>query len=102
MKSVQKPLQIMSRASKFTTTPLSFFHLLLASEPITAPKPTKQPQPDGLTQEDFTKINLLLPLLCLLNHLDTATHLAITALLANPSPKSTLSPSDVKICDLGF
>ncbi|KAM1066421.1 hypothetical protein ACFX2B_021598 [Malus domestica] len=53
------------------------------SESITAPKPTKQPQLEGLTQEDLTKINLLLRRLCLLNHLDTVTHLAITALLAN-------------------
>ncbi|KAM0965929.1 hypothetical protein ACFX2C_021758 [Malus domestica] len=47
------------------------------SESIIAPKPTKQPQLEGLTQEDLTKINLLLRRLCLLNHLD------ITALLAN-------------------
>ncbi|KAM1383823.1 hypothetical protein ACFX2F_036114 [Malus domestica] len=88
MKSVQKPLQILSRASKFTTTPLSFSISSSASESITAPKPTKQPQPEGLTQEDLTQINLLLPRLCLLNHLDTATHLAITALLANPPLES--------------
>ncbi|KAM0962631.1 hypothetical protein ACFX13_022149 [Malus domestica] len=53
------------------------------SESITAPNPTKQPQLEGLTQEDLTKINFLLRRLCLLNHLDTVTHLAITALLAN-------------------
>ncbi|KAM1042484.1 hypothetical protein ACFX2A_034661 [Malus domestica] len=97
MKSVQKSLQILSRASKFTTTPLSFSISSSASEPITAPKPTKQPQPDGLTQEDFTKINLILPYLCLLNHLDTATHLAITALLVNPHLESVSSTTRIRI-----
>ncbi|KAM1029988.1 hypothetical protein ACFX13_034621 [Malus domestica] len=97
MKSVQKSLQILSRASKFTTTPLSFSISSSASEPITAPKPTKQPQPDSLTQEDFTKINLILPHLCLLNHLDTATHLAITALLVNPPLESVSSTTHIRI-----
>ncbi|XP_041027386.1 pentatricopeptide repeat-containing protein At1g52620-like [Juglans microcarpa x Juglans regia] len=41
-----------------------------------------------LTQEELTKINLLLPRLCLSNHLPTAIHLTITALLTNPPPKS--------------
>ncbi|KAF4391409.1 hypothetical protein F8388_008020 [Cannabis sativa] len=37
-----------------------------------------------LTQDELTEINLLLPRLCLSNQLNTATHLAITALLTNP------------------
>ncbi|KAM1094298.1 hypothetical protein ACFX2B_009195 [Malus domestica] len=85
---IKKPLQIIFCALKFTTTPLSFSIFSSASESITAPKPTKQPQPEGLTQEDLTKINLFLPRLCLLNHFDTATHLTITALIANPPLES--------------
>ncbi|KAM2566203.1 hypothetical protein TB1_008739 [Malus domestica] len=85
---IRKPLQIISCASKFTTTPFSFSISSSTSESITAPKPTKQPQLEGLTQEDLTKINLFFLRICLLNHFDTTTHLAIIALLANPPLES--------------
>ncbi|KAI5332401.1 hypothetical protein PRUPE_4G119000 [Prunus persica] len=88
MKSVQKPLHILSLASKSTITPRTFSTSTSAIDSITAPKPTNQTQTQSLTQEEHTKINLLLPRLCLLNHLDTATHLTITALLTNPPLKS--------------
>jgi pentatricopeptide repeat protein len=42
----------------------------------------------NLTQEELTKINLLLPRLCLSNHLPTAIHLTSTVLLTNPPTKS--------------
>ncbi|KAJ8766014.1 hypothetical protein K2173_020530 [Erythroxylum novogranatense] len=40
----------------------------------------------ALTQEELTKINLLLPRLCLSNNLTTAIKLTSTALLTNPPP----------------
>ncbi|GLT49227.1 hypothetical protein SLA2020_227990 [Shorea laevis] len=42
----------------------------------------------ALTPEELTKINLLIPRLCLSNHLTTAIQLTTTALMANPCPKS--------------
>ncbi|XVE48425.1 hypothetical protein DITRI_Ditri01bG0001400 [Diplodiscus trichospermus] len=52
-------------------------------------KPKKFPT---LTQEEACKINLLIPRLCLSNHITTAIQLATAALLTNPSP-TPKSPS---------
>ncbi|PRQ30145.1 putative pentatricopeptide [Rosa chinensis] len=92
MKSVQKAQQIFSLASKPTITQLSIpFSSSSTIDSITSTKPT-QTQTQTLTQEDLTNINLLLPRLCLSGHLDTSTHLTITALLTNP-PLHSLSLS---------
>ncbi|PON47994.1 Pentatricopeptide repeat [Trema orientale] len=56
--------------------------------PSIAPFSSSSSKPVTLTQDELTKINLLLPRLCLSNHLNTATHLAVTALLTNPPPNS--------------
>ncbi|XP_050234875.1 uncharacterized protein LOC126683089 [Mercurialis annua] len=45
-----------------------------------------------LTNQELTKINLLIPRLCLSDNLTTATHLTTTALLTNP-PHSSISLS---------
>ncbi|CAN0911790.1 hypothetical protein LINGRAPRIM_LOCUS1005 [Linum grandiflorum] len=46
-------------------------------------------QPTTLTNEEITKINLLIPRLCIIpENLPTAIHLITTALLTNPPPKS--------------
>ncbi|KAL4614363.1 hypothetical protein ACB092_07G049100 [Castanea dentata] len=58
------------------------------SNPSTATTTATTTANASLTQEQFTKINLLLPRLCLSNHLSTAIHLTTTALLTNPPPKS--------------
>ncbi|XP_060962329.1 pentatricopeptide repeat-containing protein At5g64320, mitochondrial-like, partial [Cannabis sativa] len=46
--------------------------------------PADSPSSSSSSSKPVTEINLLLPRLCLSNQLNTATHLAITALLTNP------------------
>ncbi|KAJ4838720.1 hypothetical protein Tsubulata_023242 [Turnera subulata] len=46
----------------------------------------EKPNPTTLTQQDLTKINLLIPRLCLTDHLNKAIHLTTTALLSTPPP----------------
>ncbi|XP_059440109.1 pentatricopeptide repeat-containing protein At4g11690-like [Corylus avellana] len=67
-------------------TPIAPLSSSSSSEASPASKPITN---SSLTQEELTKINLLLlPRLCLSNHLPTAIHLTSTVLLTNPPPKS--------------
>ncbi|KAF7801323.1 pentatricopeptide repeat-containing protein [Senna tora] len=71
----------------------SLFHRTLTSIPSSSssskePSLQSESTPSILTDEDLTKINLLIPRLCDSNQLATAVHLTATALLANPPLKS--------------
>ncbi|CAK7335941.1 unnamed protein product [Dovyalis caffra] len=93
MKSMKAhPLQFLSLSNPSKSTTISpFLHQLFASfsSSIETPKlATNSEVLTTLTQEEVTRINLLIPRLCLLNHLTTAIQLTTTTLLTNPPPKS--------------
>ncbi|KAL5578444.1 hypothetical protein UlMin_020143 [Ulmus minor] len=69
MTSLRKPLQLLSIPSNAKNAIVAF-------------------SSSSLSHEELNKINLLLPRLCLSDHLTTAIQLTTTALLTNPPPNS--------------
>ncbi|GAV75046.1 PPR domain-containing protein/PPR_1 domain-containing protein [Cephalotus follicularis] len=91
--SNQKQLQILSANThtiqSSNAQPKSLPSSSSSSEAPTCLKPKLTTTSNlKLTQQELTKINLLIPRLCLFNHLTTAINLITTALLTNPPPKS--------------
>ncbi|KAH7544876.1 hypothetical protein FEM48_Zijuj01G0032400 [Ziziphus jujuba var. spinosa] len=83
MKALNRHLQLLVVPSKSNIC-LGFQTLSVSFLSSSAQQSTNQ----ILTQEELTKINLLIPRLCLTNQLPTAIHLTNTALLTNPPLKS--------------
>ncbi|KAJ6307813.1 hypothetical protein OIU76_017579 [Salix suchowensis] len=90
MRAQPLPFLFLSNPSKsITISPFSHQLFALFASSIDIPKlATNSEVVTTLTQEEVTKINLLIPRLCLLNHLTTAIQLTTTSLLANLPPKS--------------
>ncbi|KDP43134.1 hypothetical protein JCGZ_26667 [Jatropha curcas] len=86
LKQVNHHLQFLSNPSKpFAIYP--FARQFCASSSSSEIEKSKNSEL-SLTQQELTKINLLIPRLCLSDHLTTAIHLTTTSLLTNPPQKS--------------
>ncbi|KAJ9183375.1 hypothetical protein P3X46_007238 [Hevea brasiliensis] len=89
LKQAQRRLQFLSHPSEKSIIISPLLQQAYASSSSSSSeieKPTNSKL--ALTQQELTKINLLIPRLCLSDHLSTAIHLTATALLTNPAYKS--------------